>query len=227
MWSLLEAEIEYRKTAGLVLLSLSGILLLGVLIFSWESWNKDGVTIGALLVTVTAVFWVMCLLDTSNEGRVQQWTALPLPLRTLGLTRSLTPVLFWALACSIFWVAYLLLRSSQFEAIQVWFYGSLTGFVLTANALFLIYSDLKCMLEEGLETLLLNLGFGFLGVLGVPFYLLWVGSATGEFIEALPFATLIRELRVQALGSLVSLLLGAGLTWLSGWTFEKRVRFTS
>jgi len=227
MWRLVKADIQYNWPIFFIAGALALILLIVIgIIMEWPDQDQDLPGTRLLLMAIAAFAFFVRILRMMGEKRDRYHTLLPLSGTAIALSRLVSVICLWAACVLLYWLTTLPIRPYPKEVI-VFEMLAASGFVLMANALPYIQSDISTHLRNSFQRALwmivrtIAVGAGM-----VLFFTLNVTQTSWRILRVfLPLKSQISPYLGSLLGSGLFLLAGIVLTWLSVHFFKKRKAF--
>ncbi|MFC2156432.1 hypothetical protein ACFLT9_01215 [Acidobacteriota bacterium] len=142
MWQVLKAELRYSAPLVSILLAILIPVLIIFALFGGEEIEKSQPAVLVLLWAVAVILIVFSLLMGSKIKKDRWLSLLPLPLRTIGLVRLYFVTVVWTVLFISFWAIHLIFHFHILQMETLWRMLSLTGIVLSVNALYVLSRDL-------------------------------------------------------------------------------------
>jgi len=227
MWRLIKADIRYNWPIFFIAsaLTLALLIVLG-LILGWPDQDQDLTGTRSLLMAIAAFAFFVRILRTMGEKRDRYHTLLPLSGTAIALSRLVSVICFWTACVLLYWLITLPIRPYPKEVI-VYEMLAASGFVLMANALPYIQSDISTRLRNSFQRALwMIVRTTAVGAGLVLFFTLNVTQTSWRILRVfLPLKNQISPYLGSLLGSGLFLIAGIVATWLSVHVFKKRKAF--
>lgn len=190
MWQILKSELKYHK--NLILFSSLIVLtaFIGNLVYSWRNTDTYLNGVIELMIYIFLIFVAIKLNLDNKAKRLRVYSALPLKLWQIGLSRLLIFIFVWSTYLGLFWLTSAFIRPYPVSK-MIWQMLSINGYMLALMAVFAIMNDLY----HTFHTVQGGLLIGVIGLvyLGAQLFLLdipgfdtirnqWIKSVVSEFI---------------------------------------------
>jgi len=221
---LIRAELQANPIFWITMISF--FLAIYIVFLGWglDELNNSLPAIRVVMLTISAFVFLQRVLRISKEKIDRLMMQLPLTLSKVGLVRAIVPNIIWFVMVIFLFTGISVLKPAVFSMEIVWNFTTITGFVLSANALPLIQRDLSNIFSEQWQKhLLTGLYTGFV-VLGYAiFIMLILETSQHSFFFYLNSAQqLFRPLIFSLIGSVGMLLIGLTLFFSSAFIFKLR-----
>lgn len=223
MWKIIKADFRYHQFIFIVPVAVVLTGLVANVVQGWRQLERDFQGMRTVMAVAAAFIFFFKYVTLIGEKRNRHNMLLPLKSWQIGLPRLLFTILIWVALLILYWSTTATARSYRSDII-IWDTISLSGLILTANALMFIFVDLNYTSVKKIHKLWLMLLYPFLLLCGfIVFFSFGVSEQSWQIFKLLlPYKADFSSLSATAIGAFISLVIGIVATYASVLIFEHR-----
>ncbi len=224
MYQLMKAEFDNNKILLSILYAVVIVVILAYMLWGWENIDESLPAVRAVMLSAAAMLFLTRLLKLQREKKDRFHILLPLPVRSVAISRMLFPVLFWLSMLFLLCLGLVLLRTASIRAEIVFDWLTLTGFIIAGNVVPLIHRDLNYYSAGKHQKRLMFIFYSIMILTGYTLFMLFVMTFKRySFSQKLiPVQERFLSLSGSFLGATAFMAIGIGLATASIFLFQHR-----